>query len=562
MNLLLFITLTLALGPQKTELGVEFTVYAPYAENVYLSGSFNNWKPDQLLMKKDSLGVWHFTIYLPPGRYEYKFVVDGEWIADPFNPVQAGPFGNSVIWVDEDGNVSFSEKFKSNVPGNASVAVHGDLRGFVEIKKDTLTRNFYDAKLIFDASLGGESRLWTRLHYSTEGVGAGNVPVDLDRLKVSLRRGLLGFQGFHNEFMLNFDDPITIVGRIGEMQDRYGLGEEGVILTASAFLKDQLTLLYGRNLTDARDLLAGRYKFVFGKGVFGLNFRKRDWHGGTRDELYTFDLSLIPSDRLKSWIELGVGSSFNEFEFQYRKSVLAAGIDLKKGKHRIRIGVEHEGNRYSDDAKVSFRRIESIYQFRSLKIGMIHTEVRTSDFADQDAVWERLFDYTWADRITIPEYPLVAYRHRTVKFVELGLGKMRPHVRVRYAAYSPGVNYRPHVQEGLVSFDFDFHRFGFQTDVRLIRYDDTYLDIHEGFVDPYVELRYAFTPFVALKLSWGLMPYDLDDLYRNREAYLHEKGLSASAAQFSYNRLGMTILSAESALQAYRPLTIWTVIKF
>ena len=39
---------------------------------------------------------------LPPGAYEYKFVVDGEWLTDPGNPeVRPNAFGtyNSVLLV-------------------------------------------------------------------------------------------------------------------------------------------------------------------------------------------------------------------------------------------------------------------------------------------------------------------------------------------------------------------------------------------------------------------------------------------------------------------------------
>ena len=34
-------------------------------------------------MIQQSAGRWETKLALPPGRYEYKFVVDGEWIADP-----------------------------------------------------------------------------------------------------------------------------------------------------------------------------------------------------------------------------------------------------------------------------------------------------------------------------------------------------------------------------------------------------------------------------------------------------------------------------------------------
>lgn len=36
-------------------------------------------------MKKNANGLWEKIIYVFPGRYEYKFLVDGHWQTDPNN---------------------------------------------------------------------------------------------------------------------------------------------------------------------------------------------------------------------------------------------------------------------------------------------------------------------------------------------------------------------------------------------------------------------------------------------------------------------------------------------
>jgi len=46
--------------------------------------------------------VWQTCITVPPGRYRYRLVVDGEWIQDRFNSyVESNPFGelNNVVEV-------------------------------------------------------------------------------------------------------------------------------------------------------------------------------------------------------------------------------------------------------------------------------------------------------------------------------------------------------------------------------------------------------------------------------------------------------------------------------
>lgn len=57
------------------------------AEKVYLAGSFNNWIPDEIPMQKDGEN-WTITLDLSPGIYEYKFIVDEEWMDDPNNPLR------------------------------------------------------------------------------------------------------------------------------------------------------------------------------------------------------------------------------------------------------------------------------------------------------------------------------------------------------------------------------------------------------------------------------------------------------------------------------------------
>jgi chromosome partitioning protein len=80
---------------------VIFSLEAPAQAVVQLAGNFNNWVPESLQFT-DSHGrqVWHKTISLKPGSYEYKYVVDGRWLLDPHNSRAIhDPYGglNSVL---------------------------------------------------------------------------------------------------------------------------------------------------------------------------------------------------------------------------------------------------------------------------------------------------------------------------------------------------------------------------------------------------------------------------------------------------------------------------------
>lgn len=80
---------------------VSFKLFSPKAKKVSVAGSFNNWDPAQLTAKKDTKGNWAVKANLKPGRYEYKFVVDGSWITDPEVKAVYNSFGtqNSVVEV-------------------------------------------------------------------------------------------------------------------------------------------------------------------------------------------------------------------------------------------------------------------------------------------------------------------------------------------------------------------------------------------------------------------------------------------------------------------------------
>ncbi len=62
---------------------VPFEFLAPDAQEVYLAGDFNNWDTNASLMKKDKKGIWKTIVSLKPGRYEYRFLVNGSWQNDP-----------------------------------------------------------------------------------------------------------------------------------------------------------------------------------------------------------------------------------------------------------------------------------------------------------------------------------------------------------------------------------------------------------------------------------------------------------------------------------------------
>jgi 1,4-alpha-glucan branching enzyme len=82
---------------------VTFSCCAPEAESVQVAGDFTGWQQAPVGLKKNKGGLWKKTVSLPPGRYEYRLIVDGQWRDDPeCKTRQPNKFGgeNCVCVVD------------------------------------------------------------------------------------------------------------------------------------------------------------------------------------------------------------------------------------------------------------------------------------------------------------------------------------------------------------------------------------------------------------------------------------------------------------------------------
>ncbi len=95
--------LTGIFGARQTRQGVLFIQPAAAGRTLSIAGTFNGWSGETTPMRLNpQLGVFEACVALPPGRFAYRLVIDGNWIADPHNPItEPNPFGgiNSVVEV-------------------------------------------------------------------------------------------------------------------------------------------------------------------------------------------------------------------------------------------------------------------------------------------------------------------------------------------------------------------------------------------------------------------------------------------------------------------------------
>ena len=82
---------------------VRFEIESPKAQKVFVAGDFNDWDPtaQRLRRPRKGAGVFVGLVEMPPGRHEFKYAVDGDWVCCQQAPRVANEFGtdNSVIEV-------------------------------------------------------------------------------------------------------------------------------------------------------------------------------------------------------------------------------------------------------------------------------------------------------------------------------------------------------------------------------------------------------------------------------------------------------------------------------
>jgi predicted esterase len=98
-----------ATKPIQVKEGFLFSYYSPGAKEIFLAGDFNGWKRRESPLVKGKDDVWRTVLKLEPNRsYDYKYIVDGNWVNDPNNgdlsPDVAGG-ANSVIFIGEKGDI-------------------------------------------------------------------------------------------------------------------------------------------------------------------------------------------------------------------------------------------------------------------------------------------------------------------------------------------------------------------------------------------------------------------------------------------------------------------------
>jgi 1,4-alpha-glucan branching enzyme len=70
-------------SPVKAERRIHVEFSDSNARQVSIAGTFNDWRPGLSRVTAKGDGKWQTELLLAPGEYEYRLVVDGDWMRDP-----------------------------------------------------------------------------------------------------------------------------------------------------------------------------------------------------------------------------------------------------------------------------------------------------------------------------------------------------------------------------------------------------------------------------------------------------------------------------------------------
>ena len=240
-------------APEKAAGGIRFTYTDPNAGGVSWAGEFNGWNAGATPMTKDAKGVWSVVVPLPAGEHQYKFVVDGQWVADPENGATAGDMGNSVVRVGADGDLGVAQA-TANTPYSAKILVGGRIIGTFQDVHNPTTRRFemrrpqIDTDLAFDVRISDvlKAHLLTNINSQAQNAQDYRTSLAFDRGSLEYAKGRLQVMGWDNLAIGTWDDPLRLVGAVGIYQHPYGYDRQGFRVASQHYGFDT-ELLYADN---------------------------------------------------------------------------------------------------------------------------------------------------------------------------------------------------------------------------------------------------------------------------------------------------------------------------
>ena len=153
------------------QIEITFRYRTTPGKRVSVAGSFNAWDINANVMRDVGGGTYEATVTVNPGRYQYKFVVDGHvWTHDPDNN-RSEPDGhggrNSVVTVLEDGSVAIPGSVPEPVPDPAAPALEAHIEPGAKPLHVAILWHQHQPRYLKDPDTGEYLEPWVRIDTSS-----------------------------------------------------------------------------------------------------------------------------------------------------------------------------------------------------------------------------------------------------------------------------------------------------------------------------------------------------------------------------------------------------------
>lgn len=224
-------------GIESTTGGVRFSYTDPYASQVSLAGDFNDWNAGAAPMTQGADGAWSVVVPLTAGEHQYKFVVDGQWLADPDNPVTGGDYGNSLVKIGGDGKVvvlkatSNTELSPKVYLGSRYIVLMQDRKIPGSNPEWNLDRPNFDIDLDYNIRVNEDlsAHVLTNVNNQNQNVQLWETNLRFDRGSLNLQNEDINLVAFDNDSVGVWDDPLHLVGDIGIYHHPWGYNQQGAM---------------------------------------------------------------------------------------------------------------------------------------------------------------------------------------------------------------------------------------------------------------------------------------------------------------------------------------------
>ncbi len=254
--------------------GVRFR-YGGGGDKVFLAGDWNGWSTTATPMVKVGAAFEVIVPGLTAGDHMYKFVVDGNWMADPDNPRTGGDFGNSLLTIGADGKLPGTSTAATAAVGGGTADVFTKAMSSVNPKVQidgryvatytgvldrahsewNVTKPGHNLDVAFNVQMNSNmtARMLTNINGTHENSEPWRVHANFDRGRMDLHMPTWALTSFDNDAPVTAGDSLHTFGDVGIYRYAFGYNNSGLHVTGSGPQRSNWWLLYtDRNADGTR----------------------------------------------------------------------------------------------------------------------------------------------------------------------------------------------------------------------------------------------------------------------------------------------------------------------